>query len=76
ERKLIVEAGVIALGEDSIPCVILDISESGASLMLSDVDQDCPESFTLLPVYGDPRHCRQRWRLGEKVGVEFVEKPQ
>jgi len=71
ERVSVIEAALIVDGDHHFPCVILDRSEGGAALRLSDPDQDCAESFTLQPLDGPARRCTQRWREGDKIGVEF-----
>ncbi len=71
ERKTIVEAAVIADRESHIPCVIINLSESGAGIRLSNPDRDCSESFTLQALNGPARACTQRWRKGAMIGVEF-----
>ncbi len=71
ERKAVVEAAMIEDGGSHIACVILNLSESGAGIRLSDADLDCPETFTLQPLDGVARRCTQRWRKGAMVGAEF-----
>ena len=53
-------------------CKLLNVSESGARLTISDV-YDLPESFALhLTRASDPgRPCRIIWRRDHDVGVEF-----
>jgi CheY-like chemotaxis protein len=70
-RMSVIEAALIEHGEHHSPCVILNRSESGAALRLSDPARECPESFTLQPLDGPPRPCKRRWRRGDKIGVEF-----
>ncbi len=71
ERKAVVEAAVITDQESHIACVILNLSESGAGIRLSDAELDCPETFTLQPLDGEARRCTQRWRKDAMVGVKF-----
>ena len=53
-------------------CKLLNVSESGARLTISDV-YDLPENFALhLTRASDPgRPCRIIWRRDHDVGVEF-----
>jgi hypothetical protein len=53
-------------------CLISDISESGARLVLKS-DDELPERFTLLlSKAGDVRRiCRVVWRAGLNIGVRF-----
>jgi hypothetical protein len=53
------------------PCVILNLSETGARLMPSDIMQ-CPREFVLKPSIGQERECEVVWRKGEFVGVRYV----
>jgi hypothetical protein len=55
-----------------IPCMISDISESGARLSLEGA-AELPESFVLLliPNGAARRSCRIIWREGTTVGVVF-----
>ena len=63
------------LGSLPRPCMVTDISDSGARLFTEIVD--VPKRFTL-SVIGDggtvQRECRVIWRLGGELGVEFVER--
>jgi hypothetical protein len=58
----------------STPCVIQDISETGAKLGLSDL-ADIPAEIILRLAETRPvsRHCRTVWRSGQSLGVCFVE---
>src|SRR5215217_7096940 len=65
----------IAYGDDRtlVPCTLLDVSQSGARLMLPG-NEDVPDNFMLLlSEHGRARRqCRIAWRRKDKVGVEFV----
>jgi hypothetical protein len=65
----------IAYGDDRslVPCTLLDVSQSGARLMLPG-NEDVPDKFVLLlSEHGRAsRQCRVAWRRKDKVGVEFV----
>jgi PilZ domain len=55
-----------------IICMIADISECGARLLL-DHDAELPDKFILLlsETGGARRRCRKVWRTGLTLGVEF-----
>lgn len=54
------------------PCNIADISESGARILL-EADEALPKRFLLLLASrGGIRDCRQVWRDGLTLGVEFL----
>lgn len=56
----------------SRPCNIVDISESGARIVL-ETDETLPKRFLLLLASrGGLRDCRQVWRDGSTLGVEFL----
>ncbi len=58
----------------SVPCVIEDISETGAKLGLKDM-ASIPDEF-VLRLSGNrqaSRHCRIVWRGEYAIGVRFVE---
>jgi PilZ domain len=79
-RKRLQYRANILIGEKGPlqPCSITDISQSGARLVL-ETDRELPQRFMLLlSSRGDARRvCRQVWRDGENVGVEFeVEPPE
>jgi PilZ domain len=57
-----------------LSCLISDISETGARLVLEE-DCELPEEFVLLltPTGEARRHCSVMWRTGTSVGVAFPE---
>lgn len=60
-------------GGDKTPCIIRDLSETGAAIELSDLSSRIPETFTL--VFPDDRlklPCRVVWRTGYRMGIAFV----
>lgn len=56
-----------------IPCVLSDISETGARVKLES-EAELPEQFVLLftPSGSSRRLCRVAWRNGMAVGVAFT----
>ena len=52
-------------------CKILDMSDTGAKLMPTDILL-CPKEFLLKPQVGEPRHCEVMWRKGTTIGVYYV----
>jgi hypothetical protein len=55
----------------SMGCVILNFSDRGASLRLSDLTS-CPKNFVLRPRFDAPRTCELAWQQGQIVGVHYV----
>ena len=70
-RAKVYQAALILDGDRQIPCVILDRSEKGGALRITDPDQPCPTLFTLKPLDGPECRCEVRWRRGDRIGVEF-----
>ena len=70
-RVRVMKAAKINYGGDKHPCVIRDISSTGAALEFSDLI--CiPDEFTLI-MTGDrlKLSCRVVWRSQYRVGVTF-----
>ena len=68
ERATIVSRG----GRSTMPCYLVDVSESGARLAECEVPS-CPNDFALHPHGSHPRYCRVVWRSTEAMGVRYVE---
>jgi hypothetical protein len=66
-RALIVYRG----GYCTLGCNILNVSESGALLMPSDILL-CPSTFVLKLQDGPSHQCEVIWRRGELIGVRFL----
>jgi len=60
-------------GNPPIPCLLIDVSESGAKVVVESTD-DLPQSFTLLLAgeNGRQRRCKLVWQEGQHFGVVFV----
>jgi hypothetical protein len=56
------------------PCIICDISLTGAQLR-TEADAGLPEEFVLL-LGRAPRRCRVVWRKDRQVGVLFWKEPE
>jgi len=55
------------------PCMIADVSATGAHLVLQSDDELAPRFMLLLSATGGARRrCRLAWRSGLDVGAEFV----
>jgi hypothetical protein len=70
-RIRVMKAAKIDYGGDKYPCVVRDISNTGAALEFSDLIR-IPNEFTL--IMPDDRlklSCRVVWRRGYRVGVRF-----
>lgn len=65
----------VAEGIETVPCVVVDLTERGAGLSLDDM-ADLPARFHLaLPLtdeHMDERLVELRWRRGRAAGVLFV----
>ena len=70
-RVKIMKAAKMDYGGDKYPCVVRDISSTGAALEFSDLIR-IPDEFTLIML--DERLkllCRVVWRRDYRVGVRF-----
>ena len=70
-RIRVMKAAKIDYGGDKYPCIVRDISSTGAALEFSDLIR-IPDEFTL--IMPDDRlklSCRVVWRRGYRVGVRF-----
>jgi PilZ domain len=70
-RDSVLRAGTILVGNDSINCMALNMSVTGAMLGLTS-PVDVPEHFTLI-LSPDGRHmsCHVIWRTEKQMGVAF-----
>ena len=70
-RVRVMKAAKINYGGDKHPCVIRDISSTGAALEFSDLIR-IPDEFTLMmPEERLNLSCRVVWRSQYRVGVTF-----
>jgi DNA-binding response OmpR family regulator len=53
-------------------CIILNLSYGGAEIRFVDADFNCPLDFALKLQAGPIHNCKVRWRLGDRVGVQFL----
>lgn len=67
------KAAQIDHGGDKTPCIIRDLSETGAAIELTDLSARIPETFTLI-VPEDKLKLPSRvvWRKGYRMGITFV----
>ena len=69
-------ASILLEAEQTLPCSILDVSDTGARLESTRPDA-VPDRFgLLLSENGQPRRlCRVVWRDGRQIGVTFENRP-
>jgi CheY-like chemotaxis protein len=65
------DAALILDGGRQISCTVLDRSEAGVALRLSDPAETCPEQFTLKFLDGPRHRCQVTSRDGGKIEVAF-----
>ena len=74
-RKTVVQTAWLNLGGDIPPiiCVLWDISETGARLVIPS-PESLPDQIYLLMARDERpgRPCRVMWRKGTDVGLEFL----
>ncbi len=62
-------------GGTRVPCILADISASGARVIVDATDK-IPERFTLLLAeQGTQRRCKVMWRKKNQLGLSFIKLP-
>jgi PilZ domain len=70
-RRKVLDSGLIRFGDFSVPCVIRNLSESGAALDATP-QSFVPDQFTLIVVREKKIYsCNVIWRKGTRLGVSF-----
>jgi hypothetical protein len=73
-RKAVTTGAAISLpqrAEEHLPCVVRDVSQDGAQLILPQ-QGDLPKNFWLqLDGETEPHFCTLAWRSAQRLGVEF-----
>jgi hypothetical protein len=71
-RPLHIQAKVMAGNAPLRDCVVVDMSETGAKLLIA-APQEAPEEFTVVftPCGAPYRRCRVVWRSDTQMGVVF-----
>lgn len=61
-------------GNSSVPCVIMDRSETGAKIRINVHDLfECPATFQLKYLDVDTIHkCRRVWSNKDTIGLEYI----
>ncbi len=72
-RNATVKSAEIIDGEKRPSCVILNISHGGAALRLPGQPIPDQSTFKLKLQSGTILQCRICWRLGDRIGVRFIE---
>lgn len=68
-RNTCIEA-TIAAGLSSFPCIVRNVSETGAKLEVAKVT-GIPDRFDLVVPGHRPQPCRVVWRALKEIGVEY-----
>lgn len=63
-------AALITFGKTSLPCVIRNVSDTGAKLEVAKVGA-IPDVFLLHAPGHRPQTCRVAWRALKELGVEY-----
>ena len=65
----------VVFDSERIPCVIRDLSDKGAKIVLASTHQ-IPGTFDLqiphLPGVEEARRCELRWQVGDIIGLRFL----
>ena len=68
-RNTFIEA-TIAFGFSRVPCIVRNVSDSGAKLEVAKVT-GIPDRFELIVPGHRPQPCRVAWRAMKELGVEY-----
>jgi hypothetical protein len=73
-RVLVLKTGSIRLGEGNAPiaCAVLNVSASGACILLPSEVLIAERFELILDRDGTDHHCQVMWREGARIGVRFV----
>ena len=71
-RKRVLKRGMVELCESTLPCNIIDLSDTGAGLALFGANH-VPYFLTLLIPNRTSVFCQVIWRRQERLGVIFRE---
>jgi hypothetical protein len=64
----------VAYIEGVRPCVVMEVSKTGARLQLSD-ERFLPENFMITLSPELQRWCQIKWRSADQIGVQFISCP-
>lgn len=64
----------IAMGFASVPCIVRNVSDTGAKLEVARVG-GIPDRFDLIVPGHRPQPCRVVWRALKELGVEYQAQP-
>lgn len=68
-RNTFIEA-TITVGFSRVPCIVRNVSETGAKLEVAKVT-GIPDHFDLIVPGHRPQRCRVVWRALKEIGVEY-----
>ncbi|MET4316409.1 PilZ domain-containing protein [Bradyrhizobium sp. RT6a] len=70
-REKVLKPGMIEFGINAVPCMVRNVSETGASLNVTSAF-GIPDFFTLvLTLEGQRRSARIIWRKDMEIGIAF-----
>ncbi|MHA6297998.1 PilZ domain-containing protein [Devosia sp. CAU 1758] len=73
-RNTLIHAS-IAMGFSTVPCIVRNVSETGAKLEVGRVT-GIPDRFDLIVPGHRPQPCRVVWRALKELGVEYQAAPR
>ena len=75
-KRQVVNAGALSFVKDrpdAICCIVKDLSDQGAKIVLVDEFGFLPKNFRMhIPEKHIMAHCVQLWRKGREVGLKFI----
>jgi hypothetical protein len=72
-RRRLLKSGKILLGKHPVPCIIRNLSETGACLQVQ-TTAGIPSKFDVVLGNQPVRPCQIIWRDETKLGVKFIQR--
>ena len=71
KRRMVLDRGLIRIGDMSVSCVVRNISEAGAAIEIGR-QGGIPDQFTLIVLPKQKIYsCNVVWRKNRRIGVSF-----
>jgi hypothetical protein len=78
-RRRVLKGGIVAFNDrrSTLPCIVRDISETGARLRMETMSVLAPDRFLLIiELHGIEAECKVVRRKADEVAVEFTSPPR
>lgn len=76
-RTILAAQAILGKGLANISCLVKDLSNTGARIVLEDGHALLPDHFELhIPKKSMTRKAEVRWREGQVIGIAFADQPR